>query len=258
MERCESYISVSHEDIKRTVNAAVFPLKSVARASAYMKLVRGALTFGDFSPDKGYYLARDGNTPALCSDVMFGRMYYIPVSKLNRTVSPRDLVYDHRASEIEARAFDASHVNHFYKAACLDIETVFAGAHRDPAVRSNSFAYRFPYCTEGTVDDMTTCRNRMVSNLKEQQKQFPKHVKCVSIPSLPSDMPGQQHEVTCVSIVVLNSHMPKAYGGHRKKLLVAYNKEKATLCPHPELDLDIAKTAGIEDVRRVEFHACGG
>lgn len=252
------FISVSHEDIKRTVNAAVFPLKSVARASAYMKLVRGALTFGDFSPDKGYYLARDGNTPALCSDVMFGRMYYIPVGKLNRTVSPRDLVYDHRASEIEARAFDASHVNHFYKAACLDIETVFAGAHRDPAVRSNSFAYRFPYCTEGTVDDMTTCRNRMLSNLKEQQKQFPKHVKRVSIPSLPSDMPGQQHEITCVSIVVLNSHMPKAYGGHRKKLLVAYNKEKAALCPHPELDLDIAKTAGIDDVRRVEFHACGG
>lgn len=87
---------------------------------------------------------------------MFRRMYYIPVSKLNQTVSLRNLVYGHQALEIEARAFDTAHVSHFYKVACLDIETRFAGAHRDPAVTSNSFAYRFPYCTEGMVDDMTT------------------------------------------------------------------------------------------------------
>ncbi|KAK2812862.1 hypothetical protein Q5P01_000939 [Channa striata] len=88
-------IGVLHDDIKRKVNARVFPIRSIALARRYMENVKGALTFGDFCADTGYYVARDGNTPALCCDVMFGRMYFVPEEKANGTLSPCELVYDH-------------------------------------------------------------------------------------------------------------------------------------------------------------------
>ncbi|KAK2844052.1 hypothetical protein Q5P01_010711 [Channa striata] len=74
-------------------------VRSIALARRYMENVKGALTFGDFCADTGYYVARDGNTPALCCDVMFGRMYFVPEEKANGTLSPCELVYDHERSE---------------------------------------------------------------------------------------------------------------------------------------------------------------
>lgn len=253
-------IDVLHEDLKRKINAVVFPVKSIAIAASYIKTVKGALTFGDFCPDRGFYLSRDSNTPALCSDIMFGRMYFVPVHKLScGDVSPSDLIYDHQKSEIEAKVFDSKHADFMYKAACLDIETVFDESHRDLSLRCDMFAYRFPHCTERMVADVTGYREKLVSTLTAQRKELPKHSRYVSIPTLAPDMPGQQHEITCVSLVVLNAHIPKPVNvQHRKKLIVLYNKNKVIEGHHPEPDSQLAKDAGIDDIKRIMFYPCSG
>ncbi|KAI4797389.1 hypothetical protein KUCAC02_025118 [Chaenocephalus aceratus] len=72
-------------------------------------------------------------------------------------------------------------------------------------------------------------------------------------------MPGEQHEITCVSLVILNSHVPKGSpGDHRKTLIVLYNKCKVRHEPHPEADHELARGAGIDQVSRVQFHPCSG
>lgn len=252
------HIRVLHDDIKRKVNAQVFPLKCINLAKKYMGTVRGALTFGDFCPDRGYYIARDGNTPALCSDVMFGRVYFIPANKLNRDLSASDLVYDHERSEAEAKLFDGKHVPHFYKTACLDIETVFDKSYQDPRLRCESFAYKFPYCTERTIKGLTEYRNKLVCALNAGRERLPKQSKSVSVPALAPDMPGQQHEITCVSLVILNSHVPKpSPAHHRKKLIVLYNKCKVTHARDPEADDELARGAGV-DVTRMLVYPCSG
>lgn len=252
-------IHVLHDDIKRKVNALVFPLKCISLAKRYVESVRGALTFGDFCPDKGYYIARDGNTPALCSDVMFGRVYFMSANKLNQVLSVSELIYDHDLSEAETKVFDSKHVAYFYKAACLDIETVFDKAYRDMSLRCDSFAYRFPYCTERTVEGMTEYRTKLVHMLNTGRSQLPKCSKHISIPTLSPDMPGQQHEITCISLVILNSHIPKTSPDHhRKKLIVVYNKCKVTHNRHPEADHELARGAGIDDVTRIIFYPCSG
>lgn len=257
------FLTVSHEDIKRKVEAAVFPMASIHTASNFMKNVRGALTFGDFCPEKGYYMTRDGNTPALCSNVMFGRMYYIHTQNLdNKTASPQDLIYDHQASEEEAKLFDACHVDRFYKAACLDIETVFDSNYRDRAASSSSFAYRFPYCTEARLGDLTRWRSAIMDSIKEGHTMYPQ-VKRVTIPTLPSDMPGQQHEITSVSIVMMNRHKTKekddkGKGVPRKTLFVVYNKFKCQKDDTPINDSEVTTAAGIDKPARIKFHACKG
>lgn len=252
-------IHVVHDDIKRQVNAQVFPLKSISLAKKYIQTVRGALTFGDFCSNRGYYIARDGNTPALCSDVMFGRVYFIPANKLNGVLSASELIYDHDRSEAEVRLFDSKHAQYVYKAACLDIETVFDKSHRDMSLRCDSFAYKFPYCTERMVADMTEYRNKLVHTLNTGRKQLSNHSKHVSIPVLVPDMPGQQHEITCVSLVILNAHTPKASPDHhRKKLIVLYNKCKVIHNRHLEADHVLARGAGVDDVTRILFYPCSG
>lgn len=116
-------VRVLHYDIKQKVNACVFPLKRIFLARKYVETVKGALTFGDFCPDRGHYVVRDGNTPALCS-----------TNKLNGVLSVSELVYDHNRSDAEAKAFDSKHMAWFYKAACLDIETVFNASYRDASL----------------------------------------------------------------------------------------------------------------------------
>ena len=71
---------------------------------------------------------------------MFGRVYFIPANKLNRRdLSTSELVYDHDRSEAEAKLFDSKHMPYFYKAACLDIETVFDKSRGDTRLRCESF-----------------------------------------------------------------------------------------------------------------------
>lgn len=254
-------IEVFHDDIKRKVNARVFPLRHISSATRYVESVRGALTFGDFCPEKGYYLTRDGNTPALCSGVMFGRVYFVPANKLNHHVSVSKLVYDHARSEQQAQLFDSRHVQHFYKTACLDIETVFDSSYRDASLRCDSFSYKFPYCTEHRVTEMTEYRNKLVQGLNEGLRQLPKHSKRVRIPTLTPDMPGQQHEITCVSLVILNSHIPKtSREHHRKKLIVLYNKNKvaSSNCSLPEASDEVTRGAGIDDIKRIVIYPCRG
>ncbi|KAE8277928.1 hypothetical protein D5F01_LYC24047 [Larimichthys crocea] len=127
--------------------------------------------------DLGYYVARDGNTPALCSGVMFGRVYFVPKNKLEQSLSVSELVYDHVRSEQEAQLFDSRHVHHFYKAACLDIETVFDASYRDMSLRCDSFSYKFPYCTEHRIADMTEYRNKLVQALNMGKRQLPQYGK---------------------------------------------------------------------------------
>ena len=252
-------IHVFHDDIKRQVNAQVFPLKCISLAKTYVETVRGALTFGDFCPDKGYYMYRDGNTPALCSNVMFGRMYFLPTNKLNGTLSASELIYDHDKSVVETKLFDSEHMPYFYKAACLDIETVFDKYHRDTSLICESFAYKFPYCTQSRVANMTEYRAMLVQRLNVGRKQLPKQKKNVTIPTLSPDMPGQQHEITCVSLVILNSHIAKMSADHhRKALIVLYNKCKVTQKHNLEADYELAKGVGIEDVKRISFYPCSG
>ncbi|KAK2812508.1 hypothetical protein Q5P01_000008 [Channa striata] len=252
-------IGVLHDDIKRKVNARVFPIRSIALARRYMENVKGALTFGDFCADTGYYVARDGNTPALCCDVMFGRMYFVPEEKANGTLSPCELVYDHERSEAEARLFDTTHAPHFYRAACLDIETVVDESFRDPSLRCDYFAHRFPYCTERAVAEMSAYRGRLMKILSEGQKDLCKQSGRVSIPALAGDMPGQEHEITCVSLVIVNSHLPKpGPGRHRKKLIVVYNKRKVNDELHPEVDHELATGSGVESASRIAFYPCSG
>lgn len=227
-------LHVQHDDIKRKVNAHVFLLKCISVAKRYMETVQSALMFDDFCPDRGCYITRDGNTPALRSRVMFGRLYFIPRTKLNGPIPVSGLVYDHEKSEAEAKLFDSKHEHHFYKAACLDIETVFDKLYQDESLRCQSFAYKFPYYTEGLIADMTKYQTKLVGVLSSGRKQLPKHVKCLSIPSLAPDMSGEQHEITCVSIVILNYHIPKTTAEyHRKRLMVLYNKCKVKDSMHP-------------------------
>lgn len=253
------HVPVLHDDVKRKVNAQLFPLKCIALTKKYMQTVKGALTFGDFCPDRGHYITRDGNTPALCSDVMFGRVYFIPTNKLNGILSVSELIYDHEYSEAQARLFDSKHAPHFYKAACLDIETVFNKSYRDENLRCESFAYKFPYCTERMLTDMTVYRNKLVHTLDTKMKQLPKQSRHVSIPTLSPDMPGQQHEITCVSLVILNTHIHKTSPDHhRKKLIVLYNKCKVMRTNHPEADQELARGAGVDDVTRISIYPCSG
>ncbi|KAK7915607.1 hypothetical protein WMY93_011368 [Mugilogobius chulae] len=259
---CEPvHVEVQHEDIKRTVSAMVFPLKSIGDAARFIQNVKGALTFGDFCPSRGYYMDRDGNTPALYSGVMFGRVYFVPRNKLNGKLRPCDLVYDHDRSELEAQQFEDKHMCHFYKAACLDIETVSNNSHRDPSLRCTSFAYRVPYCTEEMVNEMTAYRTRLVQALNTGKKKLPKQAKNVTIPSLPPDMPGQQHEITCLSLVIINSHLPKlSRTHHRKKLIVLFNKFKVNSYEKccTQTDPELAARVGIDDVTRIQIHPCSG
>ncbi|KAE8277393.1 hypothetical protein D5F01_LYC24678 [Larimichthys crocea] len=253
-------LEVFHDDIKQRVNAQVFPLRRISLAGKYIQSVRGALTFGDFCPDKGYYVARDGNTPALCSGVMFGRVYFVPKNKLEQSLSVSELVYDHVRSEQEAQLFDSRHVHHFYKAACLDIETVFDASYRDMSLRCDSFSYKFPYCTEHRIADMTEYRNKLVQALNMGKRQLPQYGKAVQIPALAPDMPGQQHEITCISLVILNSHIPKTSRDHRRKnLIVLYNANKAAHDRRsPEKDNKVTEDVGIADVKRIMFYPCQG
>ncbi|TKS75734.1 DNA polymerase delta catalytic subunit [Collichthys lucidus] len=253
-------LEVFHDDIKQRVNAQVFPLRRISLAGKYIQSVRGALTFGDFCPDKGYYVARDGNTPALCSGVMFGRVYFVPKNKLEQSLSVSELVYDHVRSEQEAQLFDSRHVHHFYKAACLDIETVFDASYRDMSLRCDSFSYKFPYCTEHRIADMTEYRNKLVQALNVGKRQLPQYGKGVQIPALAPDMPGQQHEITCISLVILNSHIPKtSHDHHRKNLIVLYNANKAAHDRRsPEKDDKVTEDVGIADVKRIMFYPCQG
>lgn len=219
-------VTLTHQDLKRLVKAALVPLRTIQLASAYMKRVKGALTFGDFCPDRGYYVSRDGNTPALCSDVMFGRTYFVRVDRVDRgdVLSPSDLVYDHETSERHARAFDAEHAPYFYKAACLDIETVYDDAYRTPGLACESFEYAMPHCTEKKLSELAGYRAKQVAILGERKKTLPKGAPSVTIPAPIPDMPGQQHEITCVSVVIMNAHVPKAH--RRKGLIVLYNEAK--------------------------------
>ncbi|KAK2825775.1 hypothetical protein Q5P01_019989 [Channa striata] len=250
-------IGVLHDDIKRKVNARVFPIRSIALARRYMENVKGALTFGDFCADTGYYVARDGNMPALCCDVMFGRMYFVPEEKANGTLSPCELVYDHERSEAEARLFDTTHAPHFYRAACLDIETVVDESFRDLSLRCDYFAHRFPYCTERASREVRT--RRLMKILSEGQKDLCKQSGRVSIPALAGDMPGQEQEITCVSLVIVNSHLPKpGPGRHRKELIVVYNKRKVYDELHPEVDHELATGSGVKSACRIAFYPCSG
>lgn len=252
-------VSVVHDDVKRKVMAAAFPLKSIALAKKYMETVRGALTFGDFCPDNGYYMARDGNTPALCCDVMYGRVYFFPEDKCGGTLVPSELVYDHERSEEEAKLFDTVHAPHFYRAACLDIETVVDEAFRDRSLRCEFFAHRFPYCTERTVSDLTAYRSRLVKILSDLKKGPLKAACRVSIPSLADDMPGKEHEITCVSLVMMNSHLPKPEPGlHRKQLIVVYNTLKVKDRGRPKPDRTLVEAAGLESASRIFFYPCAG
>lgn len=255
-----AHVTVLHDDIKRAVNAKIFPLKSIASAKKYMESVRGALTFGDFCPDTGYYAARDGNTPALCCDVMFGRLYFLPeekcfVSGAAASLHPHELIYDHEMSEAEAKLFDTKHAPYFYRAACLDIETVVNDAHRDSALRTRSFGHRFPYCTEGAIASMNACRERLVKVLREAKANG---FSPPTVPALAGDMPGQQHEITCVSLVVLNTHVAKrGPEHHRKRSMVLYNKRKVKEGRFPDIDSELSERVGV-DPGRVAFHPCDG
>ncbi|KAJ8332469.1 hypothetical protein SKAU_G00426420 [Synaphobranchus kaupii] len=82
----------------------------------------------------------------------------------------------------------------------------------------------------------------------------------VSIPSLTADISGQQHEITCVSLVLLNSHKDKASepSGHRKELIVLYNSEKVRDGAFPELDEQLTASVGISEARRIKFFPCSG
>nr|BBA49171.1 DNA polymerase [Oryzias latipes] len=254
-----AHVRVVHDDVKREVKAAAFPLGSIALAKKYMETVKGALTFGDFHPESGYYVARDGNTPALCCDVMYGRVYFLPEEKCGGTLVPSELVYDHERSEEEAKLFDTVHAPHVYRAACLDIETVVDEAFRDRSLRCEFFAHRFPYCTERTVSDLTAYRSKLVKILSDLKKGPLRGACRVSIPALASDMPGQEHEITCVSLVLMNSHLPKPEpGSHRKQLIVVYNKLKVKGQGRPKPDGALVEAVGLESASRILFYPCAG
>lgn len=251
-------VTLAHQDLKRAVKAVLVPLRTIQLASTYMKRVKGALTFGDFCPDRGYYVSRDGNTPALCSDVMFGRTYFVHLDKVDRsdTLSPADLIYDREISERNAQAFDAEHAPYFYKAACLDIETVYDDAYRTPTLACESFGHALPYCTEKTISELSAYRAKQMAKLGEYKKTIPKGAPSVTIPTLIPDMPGKQHEITCVSIVIMNTHVAKANkDSHRKELIVLYNKAKVD-GEHLTCDRKLARDVGIDDVTRVQIYDC--
>ncbi len=106
---------------------------------------------------------------------------------------------------------------------------------------------------------MTEYRNKLVCILTAGRQQLLKGSKRVSIPALVPDMPGQQHEITCVSLVILNSHVPKmSPDHHRKTLIVIYDKRKVSRNLHPEADRQLAKDAGIDDVKRILIYRCTG
>ena len=248
-------VKVFHDDIKREVTAQVFPLTTIEMGLQYFGSVKEALTFGDFCPNRGFYMSRDGNTPALCFGVMFGRVYFLPADKLGATVKPSDLIYDHELSEAEATVFDSKHMDNFYKVACLDIETVYDDKYKDKTLMPAHFAYRHPYCTQNTVRELKVYRDRLNITYNEARTKV-KGTKDVSIPNIAIDMPGQQHEITCVSLVMLNTHIPKLNKQHhRKNLFVLYNAKKSR-GPNLEQDTELAQNAGIADPNRIHFHAC--
>ena len=251
-------VKVVHDDIKREVSAQLFPLTTIELGLLYFQTVKEALTFGDFCPNRGTYLSREGNTPALCFGVMFGRVYFLPADKLGATVKPSDLIYDHRLSEAEAAAFDSKHVDNLYRVACLDIETVYDDKYKDRTLMPSSFDRSHPYCTENTVRELTARRLYLTNAYAAARTEVAGGIKNVSIPSIAIDMPGQKHEITCVSLVMLNTHIPKLNKQHhRKELFVLYNANKSGGLT-PERDAELAQNAGIADSSRIRFRACSG
>ncbi|KAK2844053.1 hypothetical protein Q5P01_010712 [Channa striata] len=106
---------------------------------------------------------------------------------------------------------------------------------------------------------MSAYRGRLMKILSEGQKDLCKQSGRVSIPALAGDMLGQEHEITCVSLVIVNSHLPKpGPGRHRKKLIVVYNKRKSNDELHPEVDHELATGSGVESASRIAFYPCSG
>ena len=251
-------IMVRQDDIKMHVNAQVFPLVSVDHGNRYMNTVDGALNFGDFG-ENGYYMSRDGNVPALCSGVMFGRVYFLPEARVdqlskNTVVSPQDLIYDHSISEASALAFETKLSGVFLNAACLNIETVFEERYRSPQTRCQGFALEFPQCTENKVETLRALALVLERELAGKVVDELGKTK-VDIPTLSEDVAGQQHEITCISLVLLHSNRPKEQGKHRKTLMVFYNNGKVN---GPELNrsTEAALNVGIEDPGRINIIKC--
>ena len=249
---------VRQDDIKMSVNAQVFPLVSVAQASRYMATVEGALTFGDFS-EKGHYISRGGNVPALCCGVMFGRVYFLPevgIDPLSRNivVSPGDLIYDHAVSESSALGFETKLSGLLFNAACLNIETVSEERYRAPMTRCRGFALQFPQCTESKVETLTALALALERELSVKVTDELGGA-VVSIPTLPADAAGQQQEIVCMSLVLLRGGRPREQGRHRKTLMVFYNNGKVN---GPELDrsAELALTVGIKDPGRIMIVKC--
>ncbi|KAJ7984346.1 hypothetical protein DPEC_G00361570 [Dallia pectoralis] len=95
-------------------------------------------------------------------------------------------------------------------------------------------------------------QTKLVHVLNTRATQCQNWYACLD-PALAPDMPGQQHEITCVSlIVILNSHIPQDLPGHhRKKLIVLYNKCKVSNDP---VDHERARAVGIDQCARIIFH----
>ncbi|KAK2847554.1 hypothetical protein Q5P01_010553 [Channa striata] len=118
--------SVLHASDGRIYDTLCFKVMDITPVVGYdLDLVRDqGDTEESWSQARRYIESVKGNTPALCCDVMFGRKSFIPKKKANGTLSPCELVYEHKRSEAEARLLDTTHAPHFYRAACLDIDTV--------------------------------------------------------------------------------------------------------------------------------------
>ncbi|KAK2841804.1 hypothetical protein Q5P01_012004 [Channa striata] len=72
-------------------------------------------------------------------------------------------------------------------------------------------------------------------------------------------MPEQEHKITCVSLLIINLHLPKpGLGHHRKKLLVVYNKRKVNDELHPEANNALATGSGVKSTSRISFYPCSG
>lgn len=223
---------VYNGDLKCDMEARLYVVDSIA---TYKRLVsegtailkrcgENMYTYGD------YVTTYDGNTIALYNNLLCSHVYY--ASLKDSAYSPWDFTYDEaRDSEYVMKLNTI--IPFCKREAAFDIETIVQESAMDPDLCCLAFEkHEF----SGMADAV-----EMVTALKD--------MGMTGIPTSPFNGITQKlHEITSISLVVCNYHLPKK---DRKELIVYYNA-KLIKSPLQEISTDYL---GL-DYSRIKFQEC--
>lgn len=183
-------------------------------------------TFGDY---KGQF---DGNTVVLHSNLLCSHVYFM---KQQLEYQPHDFIFDEEIDRQTLMKIDEV-IPHIKREGAFDIETIFEDANMNPKNSCEVFEKHYFKKINEMRDQHLRLKNKMVPGL--QPPPFEK-------------ISQKPHQITSISLVLMNKKIPKKPGHHRKRFLVFYDKSIST---EELLPIDTSEL-GIE-YARIEFIAC--